>query len=596
MFRNVLVVLVVVILIVIAALLVYWLVIEPPPANPTATRVPTPVSAILERETAQVWHLPSGKTEHEVESTAIARQHDRVRTEEDGQALLKWRDLHVRLYRDGEMQVRNVTPLWIAIFLDAGTALSGGKRDPGERLTWNTEYAELTLEGTTFQLTYDPAAKLTLVRVFDGQLEVKNLTGASESKPVGIGEWAQIEPENPPYVSSDAQELRELVDDLGLGDLFHRVEREVQGGFGPVEAQLSAGAVDLWFLTPTSTPIPRPSDTPTPTPDVRGPSAPTLREPANRTEVLCPTGDDVTVTLGWARPDDDSGIGWYDVEVQWDEDALGLQTDTMRIEGDQLQALFSARCATSYEWRVRAADGAGNVGDWSLTREFRVMSLVESDSQPPQAPTDLQPGSTLEDYPQELDSCDYLALAWSAAYDGLYGSGIDYYWVNLQEKVGTTWQSILSASEDGTYRDVRTVVSDGDYRWQVQAKDVAGHWGPTSEWRYFQCPDITAPPAPVALGPGNPDSSDPEYYNCPWPLDWTSVSDPSGVNYHVVIERKLTDGTWQLVDYWYPVSATELTVSSCSENVAYRWRVRARDGVGNWGDWSQYLYHSTTIW
>jgi hypothetical protein len=130
----------------------------------------------------------------------------------------------------------------------------------------------------------------------------------------------------------------------------------------------------------------------------------------------------------------------------------------------------------------------------------------------------------------------------------------------------------------------------------VWARDVAGNWSNDAGWRYFECPDITPPPAPAPLSPGTNDPNNPQYKNCPWVLDWTPVSDPSGVVYYVLLEFKPWNQNWKEEDHWYPVYDSQLTVSHCAEYLAYRWRVIARDGAGNWSNWSEYLYHHTTVW
>jgi Tol biopolymer transport system component len=205
-------------------------------ATPTATRQeeqPTPGPASLERERREVWHRPSGQDQREVQSPTTAHDGDRVWTEALGRALLKWPDLHVRLYRETSMQVEDVTPTWIVVALDAGTALNSATSRLDQRLVWNTDFAEITLTGTTIQVTHVPEFDVTLVRVFDGRAEVQNLTGDPRTESVGTGEWALVEPRQPPQVSEDLEELRDFVRDLGLWDVFHEVERDVWAGFGP---------------------------------------------------------------------------------------------------------------------------------------------------------------------------------------------------------------------------------------------------------------------------------------------------------------------------------------------------------------------------
>ena len=141
-------------------------------------------------------------------------------------------------------------------------------------------------------------------------------------------------------------------------------------------------------------------------------------------------------------------------------------------------------------------------------------------------------------------------------------------------------------------------LSIGRYRWSVWARDKAGNQGDASAWLYFECPDQTSPEIPTPLKPGRPDSTDPEKdVNCPVTLIWDPVSDPSGVVYEVLLEKRGEPGEgWKEAGRWYPVSGSELEVSypQCKEEREYRWRVRAQDGAGNWSGWPpKWLYFTT---
>jgi len=97
-------------------------------------------------------------------------------------------------------------------------------------------------------------------------------------------------------------------------------------------------------------------------------------------------------------------------------------------------------------------------------------------------------------------------------------------------------------------------------------------------------PDVTGPPPPapeepvggVTLGCRNQVT-----------LSWGAVGDPSGVSgYHV--ELALGEAAvWQSAGTWGPLSVRQLNVPvSCGSS--YRWRVRAEDGLGNLGAWSEW--------
>ncbi|GAB4503521.1 MAG: hypothetical protein Fur0043_05130 [Anaerolineales bacterium] len=112
-------------------------------------------------------------------------------------------------------------------------------------------------------------------------------------------------------------------------------------------------AVSGSCATPT---LPPPSDT---TP----PPAPTPAVPANGLTIACKGSQ----TLAWLPVTDPSGISEYQVQVQrhagdnnW-KAAPG--SPITGIQGKQTD--ISVECGWYYRWRVRAVDGAGNLGGWS---------------------------------------------------------------------------------------------------------------------------------------------------------------------------------------------------------------------------------------
>jgi hypothetical protein len=116
-------------------------------------------------------------------------------------------------------------------------------------------------------------------------------------------------------------------------------------------------------------------DTPTPTetevpPDNTPPPAPSPYLPANGISVDCAT----LAGVAWDPVSDPSGIDEYQVQVgiilgggktsphpnsPWQ----GLSATGLKVPVD---------CGAVYQWRVRAVDGAGNIGVWSNWSEFGV--------------------------------------------------------------------------------------------------------------------------------------------------------------------------------------------------------------------------------
>lgn len=78
-------------------------------------------------------------------------------------------------------------------------------------------------------------------------------------------------------------------------------------------------------------------------------------------------------------------------------------------------------------------------------------------------------------------------------------------------------------------------------------------------------------------------------------LVWEPVSDPSGISgYYVKLEQEVTEGNWQSVGGWGPVTGEQVDVSvQCGGS--YRWMVRAQDGAGNYSDWSGLAYFGIVL-
>ena len=119
--------------------------------------------------------------------------------------------------------------------------------------------------------------------------------------------------------------------------------------------------------TPTPSPTPPPIPSPTP-PDASPPPPPTPVVPANDLVLSCRS----TLDLAWLPVEDPSGISEYQVQVQrhagdnnWQDVSGSIFSGILNKETN-----IPVECAWYYRWRVRAIDGAGNVGTWSIWSAF----------------------------------------------------------------------------------------------------------------------------------------------------------------------------------------------------------------------------------
>ncbi|NIS79293.1 MAG: hypothetical protein GTO14_03525 [Anaerolineales bacterium] len=106
--------------------------------------------------------------------------------------------------------------------------------------------------------------------------------------------------------------------------------------------------------------------------------------------------------------------------------------------------------------------------------------------------------------------------------------------------------------------------------------------------------DTSGPPAPA---PVSPKGGVTLACSAIADLKWNAVSDPSGIAEHrLALERHPGDSNWTAASGspWSGVMGTSRNVSvECGWY--YRWRVRAKDGVGNWGDFSSWATFAVTL-
>ncbi|MBN1921706.1 MAG: zinc ribbon domain-containing protein [Anaerolineae bacterium] len=333
--------------------------------------------------------------------------------------------------------------------------------------------------------------------------------------------------------------------------------------------------------------------TPEPPVDDEGPPAPRLIAPKANEERFCPTGTPV-IALGfdWSEVNDPSGIAYYEIRLQ----ALEAQPRVLpfvRSEGSYVEV--DLQCSENYSWRVRAFDEAGNAGTWSTEREFWLRQEQEPvvDDEAPPAPRLVAPQAYEEFYCPVGAEGITLGFSWDEVEDA---SGIADYEIALQA-IEYQPETLPPVHSEGLYVEVDLRCPE-IFRWRVRAFDSAGNAGAWSAEREFwlrQQEDVTPPPVPETISPGDPNPAYAESVNCPVTLRWNPVSDPSGVLYTVEVEIIYSSDN-MLVLSRTDLDSTELILESsetCEAYEDYRWRVSARDGAGNAsGEWSPWRYYS----
>ena len=167
---------------------------------------------------------------------------------------------------------------------------------------------------------------------------------------------------------------------------------------------------------------------------------------------------------------------------------------------------------TSYSYRVRATDAAGNLSPYSNVASAR----RRSDTQPPTAPTNLTATAI---------SSSQINLSWTASTDNV---GVTGYRVERCQGAGCNNFAQIGTAAGTTYNDTG-LTAGTSYSYRVRATDAAGNLSPYSNVASAttQSPDTQPPTAPTNLTATAISGSQIN-------LSWTASTDNVGVTGYLV--------------------------------------------------------------
>jgi len=295
--------------------------------------------------------------------------------------------------------------------------------------------------------------------------------------------------------------------------------------------------------------------------DTVPPPAPSPQAPLNGAVT-----NDSTPTLRWtAVTIENSWPVTYGLQVDNDPDFSSPEVDQSGLADNTYTPIIEL-VDDNYSWRVRAIDGAGNVGEWSIVWNFLI------DTTPPGAPVLVWPEN------RENINDGTPILDWNTVTEN--SLPVTYY-VAVSDNCEFPYENRNSGWITADSWEVSPTLPESVWYWRVKAKDNAGNIGAWSEDRWFRV-DITAPIAPVLVWPENGDNFNDNTPN----LDWNTVIENSmPVTYDVQVdnddnfdspliwENDIADDNYQVPD-------------AMAEGIWY-WRVRAKDNAGNIGAWAE---------
>jgi glucose/arabinose dehydrogenase/fibronectin type 3 domain-containing protein len=216
------------------------------------------------------------------------------------------------------------------------------------------------------------------------------------------------------------------------------------------------------------------------------------------------------ITLGWTASTDAGGSGLAGYRV---ERCAGTGCTTFaEIAQPTTNALVDAALSpsTTYRYRVRALDGAGNSSGYSTIAQATTIALP--DTTPPSDPASL--GATANGV--------QVTLGWAASTDA-GGSGLAGY--RVERCTGSSCTTFAEIAQPTTNAFVDTGLTVGTtYRYRVRAIDNAGNpsgYSNTASATTSSSADTTSPTAPASLlaTPNGASEID---------LSWTASTDAGG--------------------------------------------------------------------
>ena len=218
--------------------------------------------------------------------------------------------------------------------------------------------------------------------------------------------------------------------------------------------------------------------------------------------------------------------------------------------------------STSYSYRVRAADDAGNLSAYSNTAS--ATTQAGSDTTPPSAPSNLAATAS---------SNTAIGLTWTASTDNV---GVTGYRIERCAGSGCSSFAQIGTTTTATTFSDSGLTASTSYSYRVRATDAAGNlsaYSNTASATTQAASDTTPPTAPANLAASASSSS-------AIGLTWTASTDNVGVTGYR-IERCTGSGCSSYAQIGTTTTATTFSDTGLTASTSYSYRVRATDAAGN---------------
>jgi len=302
------------------------------------------------------------------------------------------------------------------------------------------------------------------------------------------------------------------------------------------------------------------------TADTTAPSAPSA--------LSATTSSATQIALNWVGSADNIGVTGYLVERCSGASCTAF-AQVSTTAGATTFSDSGLAASTSYSYRVRATDAAGNLSGYSNIAT--ATTSASSDTTPPSAPSGLDATAT---------STTQIGLTWAASTDNI---GVTGY--HIERCAGTACSAFVqigTTTGATTFSDSGLTASTA-YRYRLRANDAAGNLSAYSNIAAASTSatvDTTPPTAPSSLAATASSTTQ-------IGLAWTASTDNVGVSgYH--IERCAGAGCTTFIQVGTTTGATTFSDSGLTISTVYRYRVRANDATGNLSTYSN-IAAATTL-
>ncbi|HEV8166385.1 MAG TPA: fibronectin type III domain-containing protein, partial [Actinomycetota bacterium] len=219
------------------------------------------------------------------------------------------------------------------------------------------------------------------------------------------------------------------------------------------------------------------------------PFPPDTTPPTDPTNLTATAASTSAINLAWTASTDDVGVQSYLVER-----CQGAGCSNFAQIGTSSAASFGDTgllASTSYSYRVRARDAAGNNSGYS--NAVSATTQAPPDTTPPTAPANLTATAS---------SPTSVNLAWTASTDNV---GVQSYFIERCQGAGCSNFAQIGTASGTSFTDAALVAS-ATYGYRVRAGDAAGNLGGFSNTATATTGSATVTPAFVQVAAADPQS------------------------------------------------------------------------------------------